>query len=77
MSNVSLIDGHIDKMTNYERIKNMSVDEMAVCFSKFSQCDNCLAEDFCNKINNRDDDSVMMSCEQRLKEWIESESETE
>ena len=31
MSNVSLIDGHIDepKITNYDRIKNMSVEEMA------------------------------------------------
>lgn len=30
MSNsVSLIDGHIDKPTNYERIKNMSIDEIA------------------------------------------------
>ena len=30
--NVSLIDGHIDneiKQTNYERIRNMSVEEMA------------------------------------------------
>ena len=29
--NVSLIDGHIDeiKQTNYERIKAMSIDEMA------------------------------------------------
>lgn len=26
MSNVSMIDGHIDKMTNYERIKSMSID---------------------------------------------------
>lgn len=32
MSNVSLIDGHIDepkKQTNYDRIRNMSVDELA------------------------------------------------
>ena len=28
--NVSLIDGHIDgKQTNYDRIRNMSVEEMA------------------------------------------------
>ena len=73
--NVSLIDGHIDeiKQTNYERIKAMSVEEMAVCFSKFSQCDNCLAGDFCDKINNRDDESVMMSCSQRFKQWLEQE----
>ena len=32
MPNVSLIDGHIDeqkKTTNYDRIRNMSVEEMA------------------------------------------------
>lgn len=30
MSNVSMVDGHIDRpITNYERIKNMSVEEMA------------------------------------------------
>ena len=60
-------------VTQFDRIKAMSVGDMAVCFSKFSQCDNCLARDFCDKINNRDDDSVMMSCSQRFKQWLESE----
>lgn len=60
-------------MTNYDQIKAMSAEDMAVCFSKFSQCDNCLARDFCDKINSRDDDSVMMSCSQRFKQWLESE----
>lgn len=60
-------------MTNCDRIKSMSVDEMAVCFSKFLQCDNCLARDFCDKINSCDDVSVMMSCSQRFKKWLESE----
>ena len=60
-------------MTNYERLKSMNIEKMAACFSKFSQCDNCIAEDFCNKINNRDDELVMMNCEQRLKKYLESE----
>ena len=60
-------------MTNYERIKSMNIEEMAACFSKFSQCDNCIAEGFCNKINNRDDETVRMSCEQRFEEFLESE----
>lgn len=65
-------------MTNYERIKNMSIEQLANCISKFAQCDNCLAEEFCNKINNCDiDNLVIMSCEQRLKKWLESEVETE
>lgn len=40
MSNVSLVDGHIDepKQTNYDRIKSMSVEEMAVNLAKI-QCD--------------------------------------
>ena len=40
MSNVSLVDGHIDepKMTNYDCIKSMSVEEMAVNLAKI-QCD--------------------------------------
>ena len=29
MGNVSLVDGHIDGMTNYDRIRNMSVEEMS------------------------------------------------
>lgn len=62
-------------MTNYERIKNMSVEEIAVYFSKFSQCGNCPAEDVCNKISNSDDNSVLISCGQRMKEWFESEVE--
>ena len=60
-------------MTNYDRIKAISVEEMAVYFFKFLQCDNCVAEDFFNKINSRDDDLVMMSCSQRFKQWLESE----
>lgn len=42
--NVSLIDGHIDyerKQTNYERIRNMSVEEMADLLDSFRQCSNC------------------------------------
>ncbi len=59
--------------TNYDRINTMNIDKLAVYFSKFSQCDDCPARDFCDKINNRDDDSVMMSCSQRFKQWLESE----
>lgn len=31
MPNVSLVDGHIDgKQTNYDRIRNMSIEQLAV-----------------------------------------------
>ena len=32
---VSLIDGHIDGITNYDRIRNMSVEEMAEFLRNF------------------------------------------
>lgn len=60
-------------VTQFDCIKAMNIDEMADCFSKFTQCDDCPARDFCNKINSRDDDLVMMSCSQRFKQWLESE----
>ena len=67
MSNVSLIDGHIDKMTNYERIKNMSIDEMAVYLI---DCCNCPNDMFiCGRKGS--------VSEKHIKHWLESEVETE
>lgn len=68
MSNVSLVDGHMDKMTNYERIKSMSIDEMVELISK-GECYCCkqTTDQFC----------VEMTCEQGIKQWLESEVETE
>lgn len=65
MSSVSMIDGHIDKMTNYERIKNMSIDEMAELISK-GECYCCkqTTDQFCGE----------MACEQGVKQWLESEA---
>ena len=43
--NVSLIDGHIDneiKQTNYERIRNMSVEEVVYC----KNCKHLMFSDF-------------------------------
>ena len=70
MSNVSMIDGHIDRpMTNYERIKNMSVEEMVdVLCNQVSFGAGCVLP-----IN----DCLDTSCEKCIKLWLESEVETE
>ena len=68
MSNVSMVDGHIDRpMTNYERIKNMSIDEMA---DYLIDCCNCPNDMFlCG--------SKGSVSEKHIKQWLESEVETE
>lgn len=68
--NVSLIDGHIDneiKQTNYERIRNMSVDEMADYFNGIFDCSNCPNDMFlCASKGN--------VCTKYIKQWLESEA---
>ena len=48
-------------MTNYERIKNMSVEEMAEFLNEASNC--CLVPTDC----------ITESCTECLKQWLESE----
>jgi hypothetical protein len=67
MGKVSLVDGHIDGMTNYDRIRNMSVDELAE-FIDYSVWE---AEDF-NKIIDK---KVLYGVED-VKQWLESEVDT-
>lgn len=54
-------------MTNYERIKQMSVDEMAYFISEKLQ-GHCTFSCPC-------DCSLNMSCEKAHKQWLESEAE--
>lgn len=71
MSNVSMVDGHIDRpMTNYERIKNMSVEEMV---------DFLESVDVCCDLCTRQYEEVCLTpdCKYRIKQWLESEVETE
>ena len=71
MSNVSMVDGHIDRpMTNYERIKNMSVEEMADYFNEIFDCSNCPNDMFLCESNGN-------VCTKYIKQWLESEAETE
>ena len=64
-------------MTNYERIKQMSIEEMARDLSEYVRCSNCFAEELCNELDNSDSDKLFtMKCEQKFKMWLESEEES-
>jgi hypothetical protein len=57
-------------MTNYERIKAMTVNEMAEMFeeifSYFKSCGHCIAFGICMDAGN-------CGCEVTAKKWLESE----
>ena len=77
MSNVSLINGHIDgKQTNYDRIRNMSVEEIA---NGIYHRDEILLDKICKmscKENGRcpvEDTVTSSDCINCVKRWLESE----
>lgn len=55
-------------MTNYERIKNMSVEEMASILSgNIFRCDLCICHDFCDELS--DDPFIpFIRCEEIMKQ---------
>ena len=57
-------------MTNYEKIKTMSIDEMAVFIIK--QTNHC---DFCSRKNCPTCVGIEGGCEKYIKEYLESEVE--
>lgn len=68
-------------ITNYERIKAMSVDEMAelinCCFctssSDYIPCKTCFIKDLCEKLNS--DYMTMSTDKAQIKQWLESETD--
>ena len=58
-------------MTNYERIKAMSVDEMAGFLSNKMDCFNCLA--FESHLCNGPHSITKEKCVFYQKQWLESE----
>ena len=77
--NVSLIDGHIDgKQTNYDRIRNMSVEELAEILGEMGKqlenCDGCPAELFCTENYVK---LQCKNCNDLILKWLESEVDTE
>ena len=70
-------------MTNYERIKAMSVEEMAdfinCCFctasSDYASCKTCFIEKLCEEMNQ---DCMQTRIEKKMiKQWLESETEND
>ena len=55
------------KMTNYDRIKSMSVEEMAEYLSDHWSCVDCAFEKDC--------DDNYISCHKNIKQWLEQEVE--
>ena len=66
MANVSLINGHIDKQTNYDRIRNMSVEQVA----KFI---HGTTSSIAVKLNGE----YVSNEIEYIKQWLESEVEGE
>ena len=56
--------------TNYERIKNMTVEEMAEFFANHILCDDCPISTICNK-----EMITIDECPKVFEEWLKSESE--
>ena len=54
-------------MTNFEKIKQMSVEEMTDMFySIIPSCDNCYIIDLCRDAN-------ILDCKRVVQKWLESE----
>ena len=57
-------------MTNYERIKNMSVEEMAgEITGKIDDCPDCICYSQCDGYENNN------TCISKIIQWLESEVE--
>lgn len=56
-------------MTNFEKIKNMSVNELAEKLNESFACDRCPLEEFCDKHNSIPD----LGCTGIWGEWLKSE----
>ena len=58
-------------MTNFEKIKNMNVDQMSNKLDELFACDRCPIVGFCDKNNS----TPGSSCTYIWKKWLESEVE--
>lgn len=55
-------------MNNYERIKSMSLEEMAEFYENIAPCDMCT----CDMDNNS---CMAVGCKEGIMRWLQSESE--
>lgn len=58
-------------MNNFEKIKAMTLDEMAEYLTKLTAtyCEYCIFKEFCENDENN------LSCREVLKKWLEEKSE--
>lgn len=59
-----------NRMTNADRVRNMSDEELAELLFNKSRCDNCFAN-----CNDKDNCPSLGSCYSRHLEWLQSEAE--
>lgn len=62
-------------MTNFEKIKNMSVEELAAKCCGSSYCSTCPILDFCMCKMHNDDKTQVVDCLTTWKKWLKSEVE--
>ena len=60
-------------MTNYDRIKQMTIDEMAIEISCAGECNYCIAQNRCDRLPS--DVVATIPCRELVKQWLESEAE--
>lgn len=63
-------------MTNFEKIKNMSINELAEKFNESFACDRCPLEKFCDENNSEpySPSEPNSSCTTIWKKWLKSEA---
>lgn len=62
-------------MNNYERIKNMSVEEMAEMLSEIWDCNECTEHERLSDNPLLKNENCDNKCFEHCKEWLESEAE--
>ena len=58
-------------MNNFNKIKNMNVDEMSKFLSKIIECEMCPASGLCNE------DTTYQDCPEKFEQWLLSEVEND
>ena len=58
--------------SNYERIKNMSIEEMAAYHATNISCGRCEARKMCKELHT-DSEFKELNCVDRFQKWLESE----
>lgn len=66
-----VIERERDKMTNFEKIKSLDINELAEKLNESFACDHCPLGEFCSENSSE----LTSSCTGVWKEWLKSEVE--